>query len=73
LRRRFSRRNQEHAMTNTDIEYRIRAVEATILTIRGQKVILDADLAHIYGVPTRRLNERTGKAQQGTVSGRFCL
>jgi ORF6N domain len=29
-----------------------------IRTIRGQKVILDFDLAHIYGVPTRRLNEQ---------------
>jgi len=44
-------------MTNTDNEYRIRAVEATILTIRGQKVILDADLARVYGVPTKALNQ----------------
>ena len=29
-----------------------------ILTIRGQKVLLDADLADIYGVQTRRLNEQ---------------
>jgi hypothetical protein len=29
-----------------------------IMTIRGQRVILDADLARIYGVPTRRLNEQ---------------
>jgi hypothetical protein len=29
-----------------------------ILSIRGQKVILDADLAAIYGVPTKRLNEQ---------------
>jgi ORF6N domain len=29
-----------------------------IRTIRGQKVILDADLARIYGVPTKRLNEQ---------------
>lgn len=28
------------------------------LTIRGQKVILDADLAAIYGVSTKRLNEQ---------------
>lgn len=44
-------------MTNTDNEYRIRAVETVILTIRGQKVILDADLAEIYGVPTKALNQ----------------
>jgi hypothetical protein len=33
-------------------------IESRILTIRGQKVILDADLALIYGVPTKRLNEQ---------------
>lgn len=33
-------------------------VETRILTIRGQKVILDADLATIYGVTTKRLNEQ---------------
>jgi ORF6N domain len=29
-----------------------------ILTIRHQKVVLDSDLAAVYGVPTRRLNEQ---------------
>jgi hypothetical protein len=33
-------------------------VAAKILVIRGRKVILDADLAALYGVPTRRLNEQ---------------
>ena len=32
-------------------------IEALILTLRNQKVILDADLAELYGVPTKRLNE----------------
>lgn len=32
-------------------------IEDLILTIRGQKVILDSDLAAIYGVPTYRFNE----------------
>jgi hypothetical protein len=31
---------------------------ARIVTIRGQKVILDSDLAAIYGVETKRLNEQ---------------
>ena len=26
--------------------------------IRGHKVMLDSDLAHLYGVPTKRLNEQ---------------
>jgi len=29
-----------------------------ILVIRGQKVMIDADLAALYGVPTKRLNEQ---------------
>lgn len=33
------------------------SVESLIVTLRGQKVILDADLARIYGVPTRSLNQ----------------
>jgi hypothetical protein len=33
-------------------------VDLLILTIRGQKVLLDADLAALYGVPTKRLNEQ---------------
>ena len=40
---------------NSDVEPR--TVHAKILTIRGQKVILDADMANIYGVETRFLNE----------------
>ena len=34
------------------------AVERLIITIRGQRVILDADLAALYGVTTKRLNEQ---------------
>jgi hypothetical protein len=33
-------------------------VESRILSIRGQKVILNSDLASIYGVPVKRLNEQ---------------
>jgi hypothetical protein len=33
-------------------------IEPLILSLRGQKVILDADLAELYGVPTGRLNEQ---------------
>jgi hypothetical protein len=33
-------------------------IESLILELRGHKVILDADLALIYGVPTKRLNEQ---------------
>jgi len=32
-------------------------IERTILELRGQRVILDADLAELYGVETRTLNQ----------------
>ena len=32
--------------------------EEMIIRVRGQAVILDADLAALYGVETRRLNEQ---------------
>jgi hypothetical protein len=33
-------------------------IESLILTIRGQRVLLAADLADLYGVATKRLNEQ---------------
>lgn len=33
-------------------------IERRILVIRGQKVMIDTDLAELYGVPTKRLNEQ---------------
>ena len=38
-------------------------VEDLIRTIRGQRVILDTDLAHVYGVLTWRLNEQVKRNQ----------
>jgi hypothetical protein len=32
-------------------------IDSVIHLIRGERVILDADLAKIYGIPTSRLNE----------------
>ncbi len=36
-------------------------VDRTILILRGQRVILDWDLAALYAVKTRRLNEQVGR------------
>lgn len=36
----------------------LESIERRILTISGLKVMLDADLAEIYGVTTKRLNEQ---------------
>jgi len=33
------------------------SIAALILTVRGHKVMLDSDLAALYGVPTKRFNE----------------
>jgi hypothetical protein len=32
-------------------------IEGSILLVRGQKVMIDADLAQLYGVPTKALNQ----------------
>jgi len=42
-------------MTQTGL---VRKVERRILVIRDQRVMLDRDLAGLYGVSTRRLNEQ---------------
>jgi hypothetical protein len=36
----------------------VEQIEPRILLVRGQKVIVDTDLALLYGVPTKRLNEQ---------------
>ena len=35
----------------------VEQIESRIFLIRGQKVMLDADLAELYGVPTKALNQ----------------
>ncbi|MFH1362444.1 MAG: ORF6N domain-containing protein [bacterium] len=37
---------------------RISEIKAIIIELRGEKIILDRDLAKIYGVSTKRLNEQ---------------
>jgi len=45
-------------MTSKRSIIRVGKIEERILLIRGDKVIIDADLADFYGVPTKRLNEQ---------------
>lgn len=40
------------------MKFPVEKIEAMIYTIRGLKVMLDSDLAKLYGVETRRLNEQ---------------
>jgi len=51
-------------MTEKPERYEAQPVEHLIMTIRGQKVILDYDLASIYGVSTKRLNEQVKRNAQ---------
>ena len=44
-------------MPNTSIALPDESIEDTILLIRGKKVILDRDLARLYGVATKVLNQ----------------
>ena len=40
------------------------ALPVPILTLRGIPVLIDADLARLYGVPTKRLNEQVRRNQE---------
>lgn len=43
---------------SNEMPLQVDRIGSLIRTIRGQKVMLDSDLAAIYGVPTKRLNEQ---------------
>jgi hypothetical protein len=44
--------------TNSTSLIPVEQIEPRILLIRGQRIMLDADLARLYGVTTKRLNEQ---------------
>ena len=44
----------------------VERIEKAIFFIRGEKVMLDSDLAKLYGVSTKRLNEQVKRSR-----GRF--
>jgi cell division septum initiation protein DivIVA len=48
-------------MTSPVVAFRI---ESRILIIRGLRVMIDADLAELYGVETKRLNEQVKRNRQ---------
>jgi len=45
-------------MPRTNAILSVERVESRILLVRGRKVMLDSDLAELYGVGTKRLNEQ---------------
>lgn len=46
-----------HRMKSPGSTVRFTRIEKAILAIRGERVMLDADLAHLYGVTTKALNQ----------------
>lgn len=51
-------------MTDKQPRITMTNIETKILLIRGQKVMLDFDLAVLYGVETRRLNEQVSRNRE---------
>src|SRR3989338_9141389 len=49
---------RNEAMTDKALIASVEQIESQIFLIRGQRVMLDADLAELYEVETRRLNEQ---------------
>lgn len=44
-------------MSNADLPIPAERIERGIFVLRGQRVMLDTDLADLYGVPTKALNQ----------------
>ena len=55
---------REGIMTKDSSVVPIERVEKRILLMRGQKVMLDTDLAELYGVTTKRLNEQVKRNKE---------
>jgi len=51
-------------MTKLVIAQNVNVIVNKIILVRGQKVILDSDIAQLYGVPTKRLNEQVKRNQE---------
>jgi hypothetical protein len=45
-------------MNRKSLQHSTTDIDQLIVVVRGQKVILDSDLATVYGVSTKRLNEQ---------------
>jgi hypothetical protein len=44
-------------MSKSKTHVPVEGISRSILVLRGQRVLLDAELAALYGVTTKRLNE----------------
>jgi hypothetical protein len=53
---------QRHLNMNSQREIiASKSIAPCISVVRGQRVILDSDLASLYGVPTKRLNQQLAR------------
>jgi hypothetical protein len=50
-------------MTNKNSIIPLEEIQSRILILRGQRVMIDSDLAELYGVTTKRLNEQVRRNQ----------
>ena len=48
-------------LTPQSVSVSIQLIERRIYLIRGQKVMIDEDLAELYGVPTKHLNQQVSR------------
>lgn len=48
-------------LTTSSLSLSVQLIERRIYLIRGQKVMIDFDLAELYGVTTSRLNEQVNR------------
>ncbi len=51
-------------MAKTDSLIPIERIASQIYVIRGRRVMLDSDLAELYEVPTKRLNEQVTRNRE---------
>src|SRR5258705_311813 len=49
---------QTKKLTTSSLAVSVQLIERRIYLIRGNKVMIDVDLAELYGVPTKRLNQQ---------------
>lgn len=66
------RSTQRHSQSAAKTQSIVRAerIESRILLVRGRRVMLDSDLALLYGVTTKRLNEQV-KRNRGRFPADF--
>ena len=57
----------------TEKEITSTTIESKILTIRSQQVMIDRDLAELYGTETKVLNQAVKRNRESFFKGRFSM